>query len=220
MLFKAAVFDLDGTLINSVADLGSAVNRVLESNGFPVHELVEYNQFIGDGARVMVKKALPADSKNEEVLNRCYNQFMDDYRVNFSVKTALYDGISELLDYLAENKIILSILTNKPHEITINIVDALLSKWDFKMVIGHKEGLPRKPDITGAKMIIESMNVAPEQIVYFGDSGIDMKTASSSGMLPVGVLWGFRGKEELIRDGAKHLISNPLDIIDIADFKV
>lgn len=217
-IYEAVVFDLDGTLIDSAADLGNAVNRVLEKYDFPIHEIQKYRSFIGDGAEMMVRRALPEDSRNEDILFRCLEQFLVDYYQNFDVDTVLYEGIPELLDFLSESSVKLSILTNKPDEIAKKFLDSILSNWEFDVVVGQRNGLPKKPDPSGAKLISQELNVNPERIAYFGDSGIDMKTAVSAGMLPIGVLWGFRGKEELLSSGAEYIIEKPLDIKEYIEF--
>jgi len=218
MNYKAVVFDLDGTLVDSAADLGNAVNRVLSSHGYPIHEIPRYQDFIGSGAEIMVKRALPEDSRGEETVKICLEQFLKDYHENFDVDTVLYEGIPELLDHLSEKSIILTLLTNKPEGITLKLSESLLSKWDFQVIMGSREGLPKKPDPTGAVLLLEKIETPGSQTVYFGDSGIDMKTAVSADMVPVGVLWGFRGKEELQNDGAKYIIEKPLDILEIMQF--
>ena len=218
MDYKAVVFDLDGTLVDSAADLGNAVNRVLESHGYPVHEIPRYQDFIGNGAEMMVRRALPENRRGDETVKECLAQFMEDYHNNFDVDTVLYEGIPELLDHLVDKSVILTMLTNKPEVITLKLKDSLLSNWDFKVVMGSREGLPKKPDPTGAKILTQEIAVESSRIVYFGDSGIDMKTAVSAGMVPVGVLWGFREKEELQNDGAKYIIEKPLDILDLINF--
>ena len=218
MNYKAVVFDLDGTLVDSAADLGNAVNRMLESRGYPGHEIPRYQDFIGNGTEMMVRRALPEGSRDDDTVKECLTQFMEDYNINFDVDSVLYEGIPELLDHLAEKSVILTMLTNKPEVITLKLKDSLMSKWDFKVVMGSREGLPKKPDPTGAKMLTEAIEVESSSIVYFGDSGIDMKTAVSAGMVPVGVLWGFRDKEELQKDGAKYIIEKPLDILDLIEF--
>lgn len=217
MNYKAVVFDLDGTLIDSVADLGNAVNRVLSANGFPTHELRMYRSFIGDGAEMMVRRALPEDKRENNILSNCLEQFMIDYNQNFNVDTKLYDGIPELLDYLINKGLKIAILTNKPYEITLKFVKELLSDWMFALVVGNKDNLPRKPDPSGAFLISRKLHIPTQQFVYLGDSGIDMKTATSAGMLPIGVLWGFRDRDELIESGARFLINKPLDVVDLID---
>ncbi len=218
MKYEAVVFDLDGTLVDSAADIGNAVNRVLNSNGFPTHDIPKYRLFIGDGAEIMLMRALPENNRDDQTIRRCLAEFLEDYYENFDVDTALYDGVADLLDTLSDKSVKLSILTNKPYEIAIKFLDSILSHWEFDIVVGQKEGLPKKPDPTGAFLVSEKLMVSNQKIVYLGDSGIDMKTAVFAGMLPVGVLWGFRGKDELISNGAKYLIEKPLEINDLVEF--
>ena len=218
MKYEAVVFDLDGTLIDSAADLGNAVNRVLAAHNFPTHEIPKYRMFIGDGAQTMVTRALPEEGRDDQTIQLCLSEFLEDYYQNFDVDTVLYDGISDLLDSLSAKSIKLSILTNKPYEIAVRFLDSVLSYWKFDIVVGQKNGLPKKPDPTGAFLVSEKLKVSNEKIAYLGDSGIDMKTAVSAGMLPIGVLWGFRGREELLNSGAKYLINEPLEINDLIEF--
>ena len=218
MKYKAVVFDLDGTLIDSATDLGNAVNRVLAVHGFPIHEIAKYRMFIGDGAETMVKRALPEQSRDDQTLQRCLGEFLEDYYQNFDVDTVLYDGIADLLDVLSEKSIKLSILTNKPYEIAVKFLDSILSGWEFGVVVGQKNGLPKKPDPAGAFLVSEKLGVSNDQIAYLGDSGIDMRTAVSAGMLPIGVLWGFRGRDELLDNGAKYLINEPLEVNNLIEF--
>lgn len=218
MNYKAVVFDLDGTLINSVDDLGSAVNRTLQANNLPTHELGEYNKFIGDGAEMMVKRALPEDKRDEETVKKCLKQFLDDYFENYTVHTKPYPGISSLLDALEKKNIKFAVLTNKPNAVSQKIVEELFPDRHFELVVGQKEGLARKPDPSGALLISKTLRIKPEDIVYLGDSGVDMQTAKSAGMLPVGVLWGFRDFDELKSNGADILIDKPTDILKLVEF--
>lgn len=212
---KAVVFDLDGTLIDSLHDLGNAVNKTLADYGYPQHDIKEYKNYIGSGTEVMVTKALPEDKRDQKTIKICLERFNEIYEVEYNLKTTLYKGIPELLDNLAQNKKKLSILTNKPYKFTEKYVEAHLSGWNFEIVIGQMDGIPRKPDPTGAKKIIEVLDVEPSKIVYLGDTSVDMMTAVNAGMYPVGVLWGFRDKNELLSSGAESIIENPLELIDL-----
>ena len=218
MRYEAVIFDLDGTLIDSVTDLGNAVNRVLAAHGLPTHDVPNYKAFVGDGAETMVRRALPDEYRDNQTIQQCLAEFLEDYYENFDVDTVLYDGIPDLLDILSHKSIKLSILTNKPYKIAIKFLDTILSHWKFDIVVGQKNGLPKKPDPTGAFLVSKKIAVSNEKIVYLGDSGIDMKTAVSADMLPVGVLWGFRGRDELINSGARYLIEEPLEINDLIEF--
>ncbi len=218
MSYKAVIFDLDGTLVDSVEDLGSSVNRVLKLNRFPAHDLKDYYMMIGDGAEMMIKRALPPHYRDEETVKRCLEQFLEDYSINYKQKTVPFDGIPELLDSLQQRSIRLAVLTNKPCEISRKLVSEVLSKWKFEFVLGHKDGFPRKPDPSGAFFIAKKLNMSPEEIVYVGDSGVDMQTASSAGMLAVGVLWGLRDREELEKSGADYIIKKPSELLDLVEF--
>ena len=218
MKYDAAVFDLDGTLIDSAADLGNAVNRVLDAYGFPIHDIHKYRMFIGDGAETMVKRALPEERRDDRTVKQCLAEFLEDYYENFDVDTVLYDGISDLLDSLSEKSTKISILTNKPYDIAIRFLDSILSRWEFDMVVGQKNGLPKKPDPAGALLVSGKLGVSNDKCAYLGDSGIDMRTAVSAGMLPIGVLWGFRGRDELLDNGARYLINEPLEINSLIEF--
>lgn len=212
---EAVVFDLDGTLIDSLYDLGNSVNKALKNFGFPPHSIEKYKNYIGSGTEAMVKRALPEDKRNDENLKNCLDRFNEIYEVEFNEKTSLYDGIPKLLDSLTEKNKKLSILTNKPYKFTEKYVEAHLSGWDFEMIVGQVDGIPRKPDPTGAHNIINKLEVDPSKIVYLGDTSVDMKTAVNAGMYPVGVLWGFRDREELVSNGARSIIEKPLELLDL-----
>ena len=218
MSYGAVVFDLDGTLIDSLEDLADAVNQALSISGFPPRATGCFKYYIGKGPRVMVTRALPEDRKDDDAaIEKCLADFNGIYSRAFNVKTRLYEGIPDLLDELSERGLKKAILTNKPHMFTEKYVEELLANWNFEMVIGQRDEIPRKPDPSGAFRISEKLGIDSSRIVYLGDSGVDMLTAVRAGMLPVGVLWGFRTGDELRENGAEHLIETPMELLSIID---
>jgi len=214
MKFKAVIFDLDGTLVNSLQDIADSMNVVLESYNYPTHSYEAYINFIGSGIRSLVSKALPINNNNEKHIDTCFNKMIEVYRDNCTCKTKPYDGIVALLDNLIARNFKLSVLSNKSDEFTKKIIASLLPNY-FDPVRGLTIEALKKPNPFGAIEISKDLNIKPEEIIYIGDSGIDMQTATNANMFAVGVLWGFGTKEELISNGAKYVLSNPLDLIQI-----
>ena len=215
MEYKAVLFDLDGTLIDTVDDIGDAANRVLSNRKFPTHSISTYRLFIGEGVRMLFTRALPEEDRNQDLITTCLKEFIEDYRYNYNVKTKLYDGVPELLDMLTQRGLKLAILSNKPHPITKDCVAFFLSQWDFNVVLGQHDSIPRKPDPKGALEVAQRLAILPSKFIYLGDTAIDMKTAVSAGMFPVGVLWGFRPLEELMKNGARIVIDEPMQLMDV-----
>jgi phosphoglycolate phosphatase len=215
MRYKAVLFDLDGTLIDTVDDIGDAANRVLSNRGFPTHSISTYRLFIGEGVKMLFARALPEESRTQDLINACLKEFIEDYRYKYNVKTKLYDGIPELLDILKLRGLKLAILSNKPDLITKDCVAFFLSEWDFDVVLGQHDSIPRKPDPQGALELAQRLAIPPSNFIYLGDTGIDMKTAVSAGMFPVGVLWGFRSLKELKENGARVIIDEPMQLMDL-----
>jgi phosphoglycolate phosphatase len=213
--YTAVVFDLDGTLLDTLEDLGDAVNRVLADRGFPTHPMDAYKVFVGDGSAVLMERALPESARGSDVYRDCLAAFMADYDRSWKIKTRLYDGISELLDSLTGLGIDMAILSNKAHPFTVNCVRDMLSKWRFKAVFGLRDDVPRKPDPAGALEISRLLGVVPDRMLYLGDTAIDMQTAVSAGMFPVGATWGFRSREELLENGAGALIQHPGELLHL-----
>ncbi|HNX25279.1 MAG TPA: HAD family hydrolase [Spirochaetota bacterium] len=213
--FKAVVFDLDGTLLDTIDDLGDSMNSVLESMGFPVHTIPEYKYFIGKGLRNLVTQVLPPDSRDEKTIDMCLDKMFQEYGGRWGDKTLPYPGISALLDVLTERKIKLAILSNKAHHITMLIFEKYLSKWPFEAVFGERPGIPRKPDPSVAFEIIDMLDIPANEIIYLGDTGGDMETAIKAGMYPVGALWGFRNADELMEHGAKLMIQTPVELLKL-----
>ncbi len=218
--YLSVIFDLDGTLLDTLEDLGDAVNRVLVERGFPAHPVDAYRYFVGDGSKILVERALPEHARKPEILKDCLTSFMADYDKSWKVKTRLYEGIAEMLDSLTALRIKLAILSNKSHLFTVACVREMLGKWNFEAVLGLREEVPKKPDPAGAMEAAQILGNDPDRILYLGDTGIDMQTAVAAGMFPVGALWGFRTKEELLENGAEIVIEHPRDLLDLlGDFQ-
>ncbi|WP_028323109.1 HAD family hydrolase [Desulfatirhabdium butyrativorans] len=212
--FDAVVFDMDGTILDTLADIGESMNRVLVSFGFPPHPLDAYRYFVGEGSPVLVEKALPANARTPSMIQDCLKAYQKDYGANWQVHTRLYEGIAEMLDALASRNIRMTILSNKYHEFTLQCHAHFFRSWPFDVVLGIRDGVPRKPDPAAAFEIAEILQLPPSRFFYVGDTGVDMQTAVSAGMFPVGVLWGFRTEEELVANGARFLAKHPRDIVE------
>ena len=217
MLCKAVLFDLDGTLLDTLDDIGGAMNRVLAQHGFDAYPLSAYRNFVGDGAEVLVRRALRPGQATEAEIPAYIQEFKKAYAGCWDACTRPYPGIPELLDMLAERGMPAAVLSNKPHEFTVRCVEAFLHRWRFGAVLGEQPGRPRKPDPAGALEAARLLYVKPEEVCYLGDTNTDMLTARAAGMLPVGVLWGFRPAAELLESGARHLIKKPLELIGILE---
>ncbi len=219
MHFKAILFDLDGTLLNTLEDLGNAANHVLKKKGFPIHTIDDYRFFVGDGITTLMKRALPEDKRSEEIIRLCIQAYREEYSRNWKVKTVPYDGITEMLDALTSRHLKMAVLSNKPDEFTKQCVNEFFSRWTFDAVLGQRSSLPIKPDPLGAIEIALCLNVSPANFIYLGDTAIDMKTATASGMFPVGATWGFRSEKELQENGARALLKTPLEVVRLLDLE-
>ncbi len=213
MDFKAVIFDLDGTLLDTLEDLADAMNAVLQNNRLPVHDVAAYRYFVGDGIDVLVRRALPFKIADEEDLNRFIREMKSEYADRWTQKTRLYPGILDVLGAFSAAGFELAVLSNKPDEATQHIVHAFLPGVPFRLVIGATRGKPKKPDPTVALEIADRLRIAPARCIYMGDTSIDMRTAVAAGMFPVGVLWGFRPAEEIIAAGAELLVSKPASLL-------
>jgi phosphoglycolate phosphatase len=166
---------------------------------------------------MLINRALPEGKRNDDTISTCIKEFEEDYRQNCNVMTRPYDGIPEMLDVLTARGLKMGVLSNKAHEFTTRCVTDILSRWNFDVILGQRNGVPPKPDPTGALEAAERLNLPPKDFIYLGDSAVDMKTAVASAMFPVGVLWGFRSKEELQKNGSLELIDHPSEILYLLD---
>ena len=214
MKFKGVIFDLDGTLVNSLEDIADAMNSVLQEHKFPTHDYNSYQYFIGNGLRNLVSKSLPALQNNENQINQCYNLMLEVYHNNCTHKTKPYNGIVALLDELLLRNIKISVFSNKADDLTKEITTALFPNY-FDPIVGLTEESLKKPNPFYALEISKSLGLKTEEILFVGDSGVDMQTATNATIEAVGVLWGFRPEDELKENGAKHIINHPLDLLQI-----
>ena len=210
---KTVIFDLDGTLLDSIEDIASSMNKVLESLQLPIHKIEDYKYFVGGGVDILVENALNNHSK--EIKDEVTKRFKVEYDGKLHSKTLPYDGIYELLDELKKLDINLAVLSNKPHEFTVSYVNHFFKNYNFKEIHGQKKDVPKKPDPKAALDIVKCLDSSCENTYFIGDTKIDMQTAKSANMTAIGVLWGFRDEKELRDFGADFIVSNPLEILKI-----
>lgn len=216
-LNKCVLFDLDGTLLDSLADLADSMNRVLTRQGLPIHPVQAYRYFVGDGIINLVRRALPIEARKQDIVEDCARLMRQEYALHWADTTRPYPGIAELLDALTARGIQMAILSNKPDALTREVVRTLLPQWNFDAVAGARETTPRKPDPAGALRIARLLHRDPAEFLYAGDTNTDMQTARAAGMFAIGVLWGFRTAEELQKNGAQTLLGAPLDLCSLLD---
>lgn len=217
MAFKAVIFDLDGTLLDSLPGIAGTMNRLLTDAGFPTHSLDQYRYLVGRGIRELVSRALPAEIADKGDLDDWAVRFRRLYDRFWPEQSPPYPGIADMLDNLAARGIKTAVLSNKLEEYARVMVEKLLPAWHFETVRGERPGVPHKPDPTAAIEIVQEMKVAREDFLFLGDTGVDMETARNAGIYALGALWGFRGADELLQSGAQRLIAHPLDLIPIID---
>ncbi len=213
MKFKAVIFDLDGTLIDTLEDIADATNIFLRNLGFPEHDLQNYGYFVGRGIKPLVKQVLPESERDEETVDRCVGLMKAEYARRWTKKSRPYPGIAELIEGFLTAGYRINVLSNKSDEATRQIVAELLPDWQFTTVQGATAAFAKKPDPAAALHVAEKCGIAPEETLFFGDTAIDMQTASACGMYRIGVLWGFRPAEELIAGGAQMLIKQSRDFL-------
>lgn len=210
-MIKAVVFDLDGTLVNSLEDLSASTNYALSAYGFPTHETEKYKYFVGDGMQKLIERVLPKQNRDKETKEKVFESFFKYYSGHYLDKTVAYDGIHNVLDILLKNGIKIAVVSNKKDDMAKIVTDKIFGNI-FDYVTGKREGYPTKPDPTLTLEVIDILGVKPEECLFVGDSGMDMAVAVNSGCIAVGVLWGFREEQELKQNGADYIIDNPLKL--------
>lgn len=208
MKYDIVIFDLDGTLLNTIGDLAASVDYVMRSRNLPEHTDAEYRQMVGGGIKRLVERALPeALAANESYVDECVMQFRRYYVDNIDRHTVPYDGMCELLRDLQRAGVKLAVASNKFQHGTDRLVSKFFGDIDFVAIEGNREGAPLKPDPQIVTGILSRVGIAPERAVMIGDSGIDIRTAQAAGIDSIGVAWGFRFAEELFEAGAKRVVS-------------
>jgi phosphoglycolate phosphatase len=213
MKYKAVIFDLDGTLVDTLRDLADSVNYVLGQLSLPTHSVDSYKWRVGDGARMMILRSLPENK--QAMLDKVLPLQQAYYGEHYCDTSRPYPGVVEVVNDLKKQGFRLAVLSNKPDGHTREIVSQLFGPDMFDLVTGKREDMTLKPDPTSALWVAEQLGAAPKEIVYVGDTKVDMQTAKNAGMLAVGVTWGFRGRQELIENGADVLIDRAEQLVDL-----
>lgn len=213
MKYKLAIFDMDGTILNTIDDLAASLNYVLEKSGFPARTMDEVISFIGDGLRKLIERGVP-EGTDSETVDKVLADFKEYYAVHCADRTAPYDGIIELLENLRRNGCLTAVVSNKADD----AVQELCRKYFdglFDYAVGERSGILRKPAPDSVNEVLEKLNVSRENAVYIGDSDVDIKTAENAGMDSIIVEWGFRERDFLLKKGAKTIVSAAKEIEDI-----
>lgn len=211
--YDICVFDLDGTLIDSLGDLAYSCNEALRLHGMPVHDIDKYRFFVGSGIKNLIKRSMLDKSDDETLLQRVYDSFTALYAENCLVRTKPYDGIKEMLAVLKDRGVKLCVLSNKADDFTNKITNALFEKSTFNLVWGKKPEYDIKPSPQALFAMLEMCGCSMDRCLYIGDSDVDCITAANAGVSFCGVEWGFRGREELVSAGAKLIVRSPYDIV-------
>ncbi len=209
---KAYIFDLDGTLIDSLADIAESINRMLDARGYPRCEQEVFKQMVGDGMEKLVERALPEHAREESLILTCVEEYRAHYDTLWNAQTKPYEGIVEMLAVLKGRGMKLGVISNKAHRFTVPMTEHFFGTGVFDHILGQRAEVPRKPTPDGAHEMAAFLGLETSEMAYIGDSGIDMAFAKNSGMQAIGVRWGFRGEKELIEHGADLLVSHPCEL--------
>lgn len=212
---KLYIFDLDGTLVNSLYDLSDAMNAVLKKYGYPVHDAEKYKYFVGNGTLKLVERAVPESERTDERIRNLHSEFSEEYTKRAVEKTRPYEGMVLLLNKLKENGCLLAVASNKPDKFSKYIVETLFGTDIFDIISGKKDEMPAKPAPDIIFDILNRLDVSAENAVMAGDSDVDVLTAHNAGLKCIGCTWGFRGRRELAEAGADIIADNPAEIWDL-----
>lgn len=213
-MYKCVIFDLDGTLLNTLEDLANVGNRVLEEMGFPQHETEKYKYFVGNGIPKLIERIIPEGCSDEDK-KKVHELYSEYYGKHCRDKTKPYEGIVELLHRLKEKGIMIAVATNKDHSFSVELVKDFFGS-SVDLVMGRKDGFPKKPDPYAVNLILERLCIHKDETLYVGDSNVDMETALNAGVCPCGVLWGYRTEKELTESGACYIAASAEELYRVA----
>lgn len=211
-MIELIIFDLDGTLLDTLDDLAVSANYALRQHGYPEHELNAYRYFVGNGITKLIERALPEEARREDIILRLRKEFVTYYQRHKTDLSRPYPGITELLSQLRRQKIRLAVASNKYQQGTTELIDHFFERNLFSVVLGQRENIPVKPDPAIVFEILKQTGIKKSATLYVGDSGVDMQTARHSGLTSIGVTWGFRPRQELEENGACYLVDTPEEI--------
>lgn len=212
---KLAIFDLDGTLLDTIGDLAASCDAVMQMNGLPQHTTDEYRQMVGRGILRLVEAAIPEQMRSPEYVEKVRRDFVAYYLDHIDLHTHPYNGIPELIDAMTERGVKIAVASNKFQAGTERLIRSFFPGVEFVAVLGQRVGVPLKPDPQIDLEIIEAAGVEPSETLHIGDSGVDMQTAHAAGVRAVGVTWGFRSREELAESGADVIVDHPEEILNL-----
>ncbi len=216
MKTRLIIFDLDGTLLDTIDDLATSTNHALARYGYPTHPLNAYRLFVGNGITKLMERALPENARQPENIDRLRAEFIEYYRAHKTDLSRPYPGIPDLLHALRAEGIRLAVASNKYHQGTVELVRHFFDNSLFSVVLGQRENIPVKPDPAIVHDILSATGIPASHTLYVGDSGVDMQTAHNSRITSIGVTWGFRTRQELKENGADHIVGTPAEIARIA----
>ncbi|MFI3282315.1 MAG: HAD hydrolase-like protein [Rikenellaceae bacterium] len=214
---QIVIFDLDGTLLDTIGDLAAACNEILARHELPTHELDDYRHFVGNGIMRLVERALPEELRTPEFVAEIRAEFVEYYTANIDKFTTPYTGVEPLLNELSHREVTLAVASNKFQEGTRKLVKKFFPAHRFAAVLGQRPDVPLKPHPHIIREIIQITSFTPDKFLYIGDSGIDIETAKAAGVESVGVTWGFRSREELVESGADHIVDHPREILKLLE---
>lgn len=216
-MIKLVIFDLDGTLINSLDDLADCANHALQQLNYPIHPTAAYRYFVGDGMVKLMERILPEKERNAQNIEKLLNIFLPYYNIHKEDKTKPYPDIEELLLRLRGRGIAVAVASNKAHQFMETLMHGYFPTIDFAAIYGSRPNILPKPDAQIIRDILSDTNISAEETLYVGDTNTDIRTAQNGNLKSVGVLWGYRERAELEEAGANYIVKNPLEILSLAE---